>query len=173
MIRFDFRFAGHEKHNLYENAKETFQKWTNRFFISFPVTGGTIFSFAYYIQSFYLYFTNGQSNDVFTLCVPGSYPFEWKTPMNYSLATLFQSISVYYGASMIFVLSCFFIGFCFYTEIFLFDVEQNLNNLNNQIIAEHPYGTYTKRERNNVMMKFMETIQFHIEIKQLSDMVSC
>lgn len=163
------RFAGEEKRNIYEKAKETFQNWTNRFFILLPVAGGTIFSFSYYIQSFYLYFTKERSNDVFTLCLPGSYPFEWKTPIHYSLVTIFQAISVYNGAAMMFILPCFFIGFCFYTETFLFDIETNLNDLNDQIIADHPHGTYTKRERNDVMMKFLAIIQFHVEIKQLSE----
>lgn len=166
------RFSGHKKRNIYEKAKETFQKWTNRLFILFPVTVATIFSVAYYIQSFYLYFTTGRSNDVFTLCLPGSYPFEWKTPINYTIATLFQAITVYNVASLNFVLLCFFIGFCFYTERFLFDLIQRLNDLNDQIIAEHSHGTYTTVERNDVLLKFVEIIQFHIEIKQLSVLFS-
>lgn len=137
------------------------------------VTTVITFSFAYYIQSFYLYFTNGQSNDVFTLCVPGSYPFEWKTPFKYSLVTIFQAIPVFYATTMIFITSFLFIGFCFYTELFVSDIEQNLDELNNQIISKHSHGTYMKKERNDVMTKFVEIIQFHVEIKQLSEQFWC
>lgn len=99
---------------------------------------------------------------------PYSLPYDWKSPVKFSLTFFLQAIASYYYAEVFFVLLCFFIGFCFISLTFLSDIETSLKNLNTEIISKSGNERFSIAERINLKTKFFRIVKFHADVKQLS-----
>lgn len=103
---------------------------------------------------------------------PHSLPYDWKSPIKFSLTFLLQAIASYYWAAVFFVLLCFFIGFRFISLKFLSDIETSFKNLSSEIISKSERVNI--EERIKLKTKFYGILKFHAEVKQLSlDWIKC
>lgn len=103
-------------------------------------------------------------------------PFNWKTPLGYLIALLFECISSYYAALFLVPLLCFLFGSCFLLRSFVKDITNDLSLLNACTTSAKPKNksgtnknlTNTKRNDEKIEQIFRNSIQCHTELKQLS-----
>lgn len=112
------------------------------------------------IVSYYLYFTTGFRSDAFDLPLPMWFPFDWKTPVGYSIAVMVQFVVA--RLTMRFI-GCFLsIGvasFAFSLSVCK-DLKYILNSIDIDMKAE-PLKCQIKQQ-------FIEFIDLHTCMKQLS-----
>lgn len=88
------------------------------------------------------------------------FPFNWKTPLGYLIALLFETIAQFCVQVMQVPISCFFIGTCWFAMAFIDDILNDVTILNG----------YAKRMRNawKVQKQFYFIVQNIADVQQLS-----
>lgn len=98
------------------------------------------------------------NNNIIDLCL--RLPYDWKTPLGYSLAMLEQSIAAYSSCASVVSMGSFFIGCCWLIISFVKDITNELNLLNDNATSGQSDG--------KLLMDFIKVVKRHANVKQLS-----
>lgn len=86
------------------------------------------------------------------------FPYDWKTPINYSISVFFQLFTMYACGIIWVAMLMTFIGLCVFGIAFIDDIEVSFN----EIIAAIPSSSIANRII--LKKKFHDLIQFHADI---------
>lgn len=93
-------------------------------------------------------------------------PFEWKSPLGYALASVFQWIFFFSVLEIFVTFLAIYLGICQYSVAFVEDIEQSFRDFHQDILRYR--GVYPPDERDQLYGKLCEIIEFHSRAMQLS-----
>lgn len=96
------------------------------------------------------------------------YPWNWETPLGYSLSIAIQSVAVSYTAAVNQCPVLYHIEVCTFLSGFIWDMEKHLEDLNSSI-TKAP-GKLSQRQRKMARIKFFNIMKFDAEIRELSSL---
>lgn len=88
------------------------------------------------------------------------FPFDWKNPTGYLMAFILQCISMLYVNFLISTALCTGIGVYMYTTVFVKDIKNNLNTMNEM--------AQSKKQRSQLSNQLADTFRTHSNGKELS-----
>lgn len=103
---------------------------------------------------------NIHTNTNHSECMNLRLPYNWKSPITYSITVAFQTLTIIFsGITWISVLMIF-IGFCSFGIAFVDDIELNLREIFDYIPVRSPHMRIKMKENLH------DSIRFHAEAKQ-------
>lgn len=94
------------------------------------------------------------------LLIFGKFPFNWRTPFGYLMASLLLSVAIYFALFSATQIVCFFIGSCLMFISFVEDISNDLDALN---IGDKDL----KKCEQKLVVQFRNIVQLFADVKEL------
>lgn len=93
-------------------------------------------------------------------------PFNWKTPLGYTVASAIQILFFFSVLEIFITFIMIYFGICRCAVAFVEDIEQNFRNIHQNILDYN--GVFPSNDQNPLYKKLCEIIEFHSNALQLS-----